>query len=422
MKLGVIQSGTEGIQLAWRLLAQRGWASALNALLLALGLGAAGFVWLAQSQIERAFSRDLQGIDAVVGAKGSPMQLILSSVLHIDVPAGNVPLSAVEALRSKPQVKAIIPISLGDNFGGFRIVGTTPAYMALYEAKLAQGTLFAKPMQAVVGAEVAAATGLALGQSFAGFHGLGLGGEAHDKKLYLTTGVLQGCGCVLDRLILTPTESVWRVHDAEHAADESDLLEIEKAMLGQREITSALIQYNTPLAAASFPRFVNQQTAMQAASPALEITRLLRMLGAGTAVLKGFAIVLLAVAALSVWVALLSNLRERRADWATLRLLGASRAKLTGVLAAQSIMLALIASALAAALAVAAHAGAGALAKASGVVAGASTNAASAWLSQLGQLWWLPLLAVGVALLATLGPAWRLYRVDAAELLASRRL
>jgi putative ABC transport system permease protein len=414
----------QSIAFAWKLLLARKAASGLNALLLALGLAAAGVVALAQHQIDRAFDRDLRGIDAVVGAKGSPMQLILSSVLHLDVPAGNVKLADVNQLSSHKQVKAVIPISLGDNLSGHRIVGTSLAYPALYGATPATGRLFGKPMEATLGAQVAANTGLTVGQQFAGSHGLGAGGELHAKAPFTVVGVLAACGCVLDGLVLTATESVWQVHDAEHATDAKDLAAIQAAMLDEREVTAAIVQYNTPLAAVGFPRFVNQRTNLQAAAPALEISRLLRMLGAGTAVLKGFAWVLLLVAALSVWMALHAGLRERRADWAALRLLGASPLRLVGVLAAQSLLLALVASALAVPLALAAHAGAAQLAQSSGVLSAQAAPGAPGLggLTLALQLWWLPLVATGVALLATLAPAWGLYRVDAAELLASRRI
>ena len=118
------------------------------------------FVLLASHQLDRAFERDLAGIDVVVGAKGSPMQLILAGVFHIDVPPGNIPLADVQALAKHPQVAQLIPLSLGDSFRGFRIVGTTLAYITHYQATLAQGAIWAAPMQAVVGAQVAAATGL----------------------------------------------------------------------------------------------------------------------------------------------------------------------------------------------------------------------------------------------------------------------
>ncbi|MDP2986489.1 MAG: ABC transporter permease, partial [Hydrogenophaga sp.] len=108
--------------LSWRYLWSRPLATTLNLLLLALGLASMAFVLIARDQIDRAFERDLAGIDVVVGAKGSPMQLILAGVFHIDVPPGNIPLAEVQRLAQHPQVAKLIPLSLGDNLQGFRIV------------------------------------------------------------------------------------------------------------------------------------------------------------------------------------------------------------------------------------------------------------------------------------------------------------
>ena len=117
------------VAFAWRYLWSRPLAAALNLLLLSLGLASMTFLLLVSHQIDTAFERDLAGIDVVVGAKGSPMQLILSGVFHLDVPTGNVPLAAVQELEAHPQVARVIPVSLGDSFRGFRIVGTRPAYI-----------------------------------------------------------------------------------------------------------------------------------------------------------------------------------------------------------------------------------------------------------------------------------------------------
>ena len=122
------------IAFSWQFLWSRPLAAALNLLLLTLGLGSVTFLLLVSHQIDTAFERDLAGIDVVVGAKGSPMQLILSGVLHLDVPTGNVPLAAIKALQSHPQVAKLIPVSLGDSFRGFRIVGTTGDYLQHYKA------------------------------------------------------------------------------------------------------------------------------------------------------------------------------------------------------------------------------------------------------------------------------------------------
>ncbi|NDB00798.1 MAG: hypothetical protein EBY25_07655, partial [Betaproteobacteria bacterium] len=214
-----------------------------NLLLLSLGLASITFLILLGHQLSRAFERDLTGIDLVVGAKGSPLQLILSGVLHLDIPTGNVPLQAVRELEKNPLVASIIPISLGDSFRGFRIVGTSLAYPAHYQAALAQGQMWHAPMQAVLGAGAARALGLQPGQSFVGSHGLGAGGHTHGDLPYTVTGILAPTGSVLDRLILTDTASVWKVHETATALDADD----QKILEEERELTLALVRYRTPM-------------------------------------------------------------------------------------------------------------------------------------------------------------------------------
>ena len=383
--------------------------AALNVLLLALGLASITFLLLVGHQLSRAFDRDLAGIDVVVGAKGSPMQLILSGLLHIEIPPGNVPLKAVRELEKHPLVASIIPISLGDNLRGFRIVGTSHAYLQHYDAKLAQGQLWTQPMQVVVGATAARKLGLVLGNTFAGSHGLGAGGHLHGDSLYTVVGILAPGGSVLDRLILTDTASVWKVHEDYTAVDDDD----RKIMEDEREITMALVQYKTPMAAMSFPRYVNTSTEMQAASPALEITRLLNMLGLGTDVLRAFAGVLLLTAGLSVFIALWSAVRERRGDLALLRMLGAPPGKVAALLLCEALWLGLLAAGL-------------------GLLLGQGFAAGLGWFLQLdnslliGGMVWPPELAVvpGIALLVSLGaallPAFGAYRVSVLELLQVR--
>jgi len=394
---------------AWRYLWSRPLGAVLNVLLLSLGLASITFLLLVGYQLTKAFDRDLAGIDVVVGAKGSPMQLILSGVLHIDVPPGNVPLAAVHELEKNPLVASLIPISLGDNYQAYRIVGTSHAYISHYGAQLAQGQLWRSPMQVVVGATVARKLGLQLGRTFVGSHGLGAGGHAHGDSKYTVVGVLQPNGSVLDRLILTDTASVWQVHEDYTAVDDED----HAIMAQEREITMALIKYKTPLAALSFPRYVNTSTEMQAAAPALEITRLLSMLGLGTDVLRAFAAVLLLTAGLSVFIALWSVVRERRADLALLRMLGAPPARVAALLLSEALWLGLLAAVL-------------------GLVLGQGFAAALGWFLQLdtsllvGGLVWpvdllvVPAVALGVALGAALLPALGAYRVSVLELLQSR--
>ena len=400
---------TKTVQIAWRYLVSRPLAAVLNLLLLSLGLGAITFLLLVSIQLDEAFERDLAGIDLVVGAKGSPLQLILAGVFHIDTPTGNIPLEAVQELERNPQVAKLIPISLGDTFRGFRIVGTTPAYAEHYAARMASGALWSKPMQAVVGAQVAANTGLSTGSTFVGSHGLGGGGHAHGDNPYQVSGVLAPCGCVLDRLILTPTESVWQVHEKNTALDAQD----QKIMEAEREVTLALITYKSPLAAVTFPRLVNTTTEMQAAAPAVEITRLLRMVGVGTDVLRGFGAVLLLTAGLSVFIALWSAVRERRADLAMLRMLGASPAKVAGLVLCEALLLALLATGLGLAM------GHGLCAVVGQWMQSERSLPLTGWIWFAAE-WSVPALGVGVALLAALLPALGAYRLDVTTLLNSR--
>ncbi len=394
--------------LSWRYLWSRPLAASLNLLLLALGLASISFVLLASQQVNSAFERDLAGIDVVVGAKGSPMQLILSGVFHIDAPTGNVPLAAIKALEKNPQVAKLIPISLGDSFRGFRIVGTSPDYITHYNAKLATGTLWAQPLEAVMGSQVARQTGLNVGDTFAGTHGLGGGGDAHGQMPYRLVGVLAASGSVLDRLILTSTESVWKVHETDTALDADD----QKILEDEREVTLALIQYKTPLAAVTFPRLVNSSTEMQAAAPALEITRLLGMIGIGSDVLKALTGVLLLTAGLNVFIALWSAVRERRADLALLRMLGAPPRKIAGLLLCEALWLALLACCLGV------LAGQGVMALVSWALQAERSVAISAF-SWPPELWVVPAAALGVALVASALPAWEAYRVSVFELLQS---
>ncbi|HZY20203.1 MAG TPA: ABC transporter permease [Ramlibacter sp.] len=409
--------------LSLRYLWSRPLQAVLNLLLLSLGLASITFVMLASAEVERTFQRDLAGIDAVVGAKGSPMQLILSGVFQIDVAPGNVKLAEVQALARHPLVAQVIPISMGDSVAGFRILGTTPEWLGHYRLAFAQGQPWSAAMQAVVGAQVAQATGWHAGSAFHGSHGLG-GGDEH-AQVYRVTGVLAPCGCVADRLVLTSLESVWDVHEKHGAAPTGRAPApgggVAAAHPGHdadeahddREVTMALVRYRTPLAAVSFPRLVNASTGMQAAAPALEVSRLLRMLGVGSDVLRGIGAVLLLTATLSVFIALWNAVRERRADLAMLRMLGTPPRRVAGLLVCEALWLALFASVLGLA------AGHGLMVLVGSLLASRGTLPLSGAVPVAAELW-IPLAAAGAALLAALLPAWGAYRVDAAQLLNSR--
>jgi putative ABC transport system permease protein len=384
--------------------------TALSLLLLALGVGTIVAALLVVSQIEERMSRDARGIDLVVGAKGSPMQLILSGIYHLDAPTGNIPLSEAQALAKHSLVKRAMPLALGDSWKGYRIVGAGPEYAVHYGAKPVAGRFYAKPMEAVLGAEVAARTGVGVGARIVGAHGIGGEGEEHEAAPYQVVGVLGRTGSVLDRLVLTPIESVWQVH-AEHGASAEAHGHPEEDEAEDREVTVLLVQYASPLAAALLPRQINAQSELQAASPAYETARLFRIVGAGVEALRAFAVVLILAAGLSVFIALYTALEERRYDLAVMRTLGASAGRLFGLLLLEGMALAAL----------------GALA---GLVLGhAFASALGIWMEAAQQPRVTGLtfrieelailaLALAVGLLAAVIPAGRAYRTDVARVLA----
>ena len=396
------------LQLAWSYLRARPLGTLLNVLLLALGVATIGFVRIVDGQVGASLNRDARDIDLVVGAKGSPIQLILAGIYHLDAPTGNIPLRSAQELAKNPLIRHVIPLSLGDSFRGYRIVGTSPDYIALYAGTFESGGVWNARMEAVLGSTVAAQTGLVVGGQLVGSHGLSEGGTVHGDSVYTVVGVLKPTGTVLDRLVLVNTESVWFVHEG-HVADPEELKVIEE----ERQLTVLLVQYASPLAAVSLPRKVNTETNMQAASPAYESARLFRMIGVGADVIRAFGGVVLATAALSLFIALYHALNERAYDIAVLRTLGAHPASIGVMVMLEALMLAMLGSALGLLLA---H---GLVALLLWWMTPQESLRISAWAFSLGEFWLLVPAFVAAALAALL-PSWRAARANISATLARR--
>jgi putative ABC transport system permease protein len=396
------------VQLAWSYLRARPLGTLLNVVLLALGVATIGFVLIVDGQIGNTLNRDAQGIDLVVGAKGSALQLILAGIFHLDAPTGNIPLKEAKELAKDPLIGQVIPLSLGDSFRGFRIVGTTPDYLALYGGALGSGRMWSDKMEAVLGSSVAAHAGLAVGDHFVGSHGLTEGGPIHGDSVYTVVGVLQPTGTVLDRLVLVNSESVWFVHEG-NITDPDE----RKVVEDERQVTVLLIRYATPLAAVSLPRRINAETNMQAASPAYESARLFRMIGVGADVIRAFGGVVLATAALSLFIALYHALNERAYDIAVLRTLGARPSSIALMLILEAVMLALLGGMLGL---LTAH---GLVAILAWWMAAQESLRIDAFAFSASELW-LIVPALVAALLAALLPSWRAARSDISAILARR--
>lgn len=336
------------VRLIWASIRGKPLAWAFHILSLALGVAVVVALLAIDKGLDDRFSRDLAQIDLVVGAKGSPLQIILSSIFQIDQPTGNVPIDMLARLRRNRLVKDAVPVSLGDNLAGYRIVGTSPDYIRLYDARLAVGRVWTAPLEAVLGADVARTEHLRVGDRFVGNHGLAPGGERHVQNPYRVTGILAPTGTVIDRLALTDVASVWTVHEqenAEHAAA------VAAETVGDeppdtypavgREITSVLVRYRSAMGALMVPRLLRKVTDVQTAIPAVELIRLNQLLGTGSAVLRGFGIGLLALSGLGFFVALLSAVQQRQRELALLRALGGGPGLLLRLVLIEALLLGL---------------------------------------------------------------------------------
>lgn len=415
------------LSLALAYLRDRGLVTVLNILLLALAVATLVILLLFSSQLATRFERDAKGIDLVVGAKGSPLQLILSTVYHVDTATGNIPLENLDLLRSDPGVSRVVPVAIGDNFRGYRIVGTDPGFLAIHNAVLADGRLFKAVGDAVLGADVARSTGAALGQKFVGTHGTEAeGGQEHAAAPFTVVGILAPTGTVTDRLILTSVETVWDVHGIEAHTDHADEAHSHEhehskpapadAVLDPRggpqpEVTALLVTYRNAMAAIRLPGAINRETALQAASPATETARLLTLFGSALDGARLFAWLLALTGGLSIFVVLLSAARAREGDLALLQVMGATRMQVTSVVLLEGLMMA----------------AAGALL---GVAAGhALIGIAAANFPTLGEIGLTPLLfhpgeigivaaVLGIGVIAALLPALKVFRTDLAHTLS----
>lgn len=394
------------IRLSWKNLINKPLALLLSLVLFGLGVGLITLLLLLNKQLDDTFRKNLAGVDVVLGAKGSSLQIILCNMYHIDNPTGNIPLKTARPFLNPkhPIIDLAVPLSLGDSYRNYRIVGTLHEYIdSIYPVKVATGKKWEAPMEVTVGAGVARELGLKIGDAFFSSHGLADDGiNVHDDgDPFRVVGILEESGSVVDQLILTSTLSIWAVHnheghDHDHEGEEQDHdheghdheeegqaqeevadghedhdhgeddhsheehdhevaakaeQQSERSILmnsQEEEITSLLIRFknNKSIPALNFARNINENTDMVAASPAYERARLSSMMGAGEQALRALALAIVIVSGLSVFISLYNSLRERKYELALIRVMGGSRFTLFNLISLEGVLVALLGAAL----------------------------------------------------------------------------
>ena len=384
---------------AWRNLRAKPLQTALSLALLAFGVGMVSLMLLTEKQVNDAFERNIKDIDLVLGAKGSPLQLILANVYHIDAPTGNILLSEAQKVVRHPYIESGIPLAYGDNHEGYRIVGTEHSYAAHYGVEVAQGKLWEAPFEATLGSKVAQALELTLGDTFYSAHGLTDQTDIHKDKVFTVVGILEPSQSVVDQLILTPMQSIWDVH----------LKEGEVGNPSAREITAMLLKKRNPLAVLTIPNTLRESN-MQVALPAIEVNRMTQQFGLGTAALRAIAMLIMALSFASIFISVLDNIRSRRHELALMRTMGGTPRTLYLLLLQEGGLLSLVGT------------GLGLLLSRMGLwtlsnVVEQQFHYEMAEMALLPSEWMLAAAAIGLGLLASAVPARGSLRLDISQTL-----
>ena len=357
-------------KIAWRSIQQRALSSALTALSMALGVALVIAVLVAYGVVRRSFDRGAEGFDLIVGAKGGKLQLVLNTIYHLSTPVENVPWNYYKEFRPggrfEKQIRVAIPFCLGDNYQGYRVVGTIPE---LFEVEYAQGSSYKfrdgrnfRPdyfFEAVIGYLAAQRTGLKVGDSFFPTHGVSEG-KLHDEDAFKVVGILEPTGTPNDRAVFVNMEGFYlldghakplsREQQAASTPSEKSAPAIgEKHNYGhlplpdnQREVTAILVRTANPLVNVSLPRLINKEPYAQAVFPVSEISSLFNgIVGNIEKVLLFLAGLVVVVSGIGIMVSIYNSMSERRREIAIMRALGASRRAVLSIVLLESILLSL---------------------------------------------------------------------------------
>ncbi len=317
-------------RIALKNLVARPVSALLSWLLLSVSIGIISLLLLLQQKLDRSFA-GFSRVDLVIGAKGSPLQLILSALYHLDAPTGNISLKEAERWMRHPFVSAAAPLAYGDNYQGYAIVGTDAGYLRLL-APADSNLVFPSGPGVLAGAAVARSLSLRPGDHFLGSHGSQEGGETHEAFPYTVEKILQPTGTATDNMLLTSIETVHAIH--EHSGAESAHQEEDN-----EKITAVLLQLRNPMAKLQWPRRINEETTLQAAVPVIEINRLFSLLGIGIELAGALAFVIMLLAATSIFITLYQSLAERKYELALMRTLGFRPVSLLFLLLCEAMLL-----------------------------------------------------------------------------------
>jgi putative ABC transport system permease protein len=381
-------------------------STAVATLLVALGMALVISVWVIRAEAERAFTRSASGYDAVLGARGSKLQLVLNGLFHLEASPGTVTQQDFEQIRDLPFVEKAICIAVGDNFKGIRIVGVSDDFFHqlsyepdhYYSVEPGGRPFNLGTKEAVVGSLAARQLGWRIGTTFSPFHGLDYNPAAQHSEVFNVVGILAPTGTPADRVIWVPLEGVQKMggHDPRLATD----------------VSAVLIRFKPNAQSAGFMldmRYNRQGNRLTLAWPVASILAdFFSKFAWFEKSLHALAYLVAIVAGASVFSSVFSSMNARKRDLAILRAVGAHRSFLIASVLGESAGIGLLGCAL----------GFGLYAALSSVVQGVLRTQVGVLLEPWAWnpvLVWGPALMFGLSLAAGILPAWRAYRLSVAE-------
>jgi len=407
------------LALAWKSLRNRKFTAGLTVLSIALSVLLLLGVERLRSESRDSFAATVSGTDLIVGARSSPVHLLLSSVFRVGNATNNIRPETWRVLSQRPEVAWSIPIALGDSHRGYRVVGTTEAYFEHFRFGAARplsfpaGRAFANEREAVLGADVAQRLRYRVGDTIVIAHGAGdVSFSLHEDRPLRVVGVLARTGTPVDRGVYVSLDALDKVHAGANAQAEADPLAaaLKSRTDGGGAITAVFLGLRSRTAALGVQRSINEYAAepLTAILPGATLQEVWEITGVVERTLFAVSAMVVVVGLAGMLVALLTSLTERRREMAILRSVGARPAHVFAMILGEAALL----TSLGIALGVFALY-AGLLVAQDSLAARFGLFVAVAWPST-HELQLLLLVAVAGVLIG-LWPAWRIYRYSLAD-------
>ena len=320
-----------------RSLRQHALSTLITTLSIALGTGLVMAVIAIRAQSVSAFTGGPIGFDAVLGARGSPLQLVLNTVFHLETSPGNIPWTMYQAVKNDPRVELAIPYALGDNYYGFRIVGTTTTLFTEFEYRKGvrfrtegDGRFFDPDRQeAVIGNYAAQKLGLKVGDRFNPYHGLVFDESMRHNEQYIVVGVLEPTNSPSDRVIWIPIEGIYRLegHVLRGSGEDYVAQPGEEIPDAHKEVSAVMLKFRNPQIGFMMDATINKQgkVATLAWPIGAVMAGLFDKIGWMNQILALVSYLVVLVAAGSILASIYNSINERRREFAILRSLGARR-------------------------------------------------------------------------------------------------